>query len=259
MTVLSKPNWNRAYDVIVVGFGGAGATTARFAADNGASVLLTDVAPLGHEGGNTRYAGQGMSVNIDPAEALKYYKSLYPGYDMNEKVLRALVSNQKTMPDYLKRYLDVNPVSTLDVMEQHPELPRLVPEYPGRPGYKAMDALTVHAGTFDAALWKILREKVLARKDMIDIWLESPVKHLIQQPDSDNTITGVEIQRHGQKVLVKANKGVVLTIGGFENNKQMIQSFLGAPALKPLGTLYNRGDGIKMATEIGAKLWHMSD
>lgn len=50
--------WNAQYDVVVVGFGGAGATAARFAADAGAYVLLVDTAPLGREGGNTRYASQ---------------------------------------------------------------------------------------------------------------------------------------------------------------------------------------------------------
>lgn len=44
-------NWDSTYDVVVIGFGAAGATAARFAADNGAKVLLTDAAPEGHEGG----------------------------------------------------------------------------------------------------------------------------------------------------------------------------------------------------------------
>lgn len=53
----SKLQWNATYDVIVLGFGGAGASAARFAADNNSKVLITDSAPEGHEGGNTRYAG----------------------------------------------------------------------------------------------------------------------------------------------------------------------------------------------------------
>lgn len=38
-------NWDACYDVAVLGFGGAGATAARFAADKGAKVLLVDSAP----------------------------------------------------------------------------------------------------------------------------------------------------------------------------------------------------------------------
>ena len=36
-------DWKGNYDVVVLGFGGAGATAARFAADNGAKVLIADV------------------------------------------------------------------------------------------------------------------------------------------------------------------------------------------------------------------------
>ena len=49
--IIDKPiKWDKIYDVVVLGFGGAGASAARFAADNGAKVLLVDKAPEGHEG-----------------------------------------------------------------------------------------------------------------------------------------------------------------------------------------------------------------
>jgi hypothetical protein len=35
------------------------------------------------------------------------------------------------------------------------------------------------------------------------------------------------------------------------------QNYLHITKLTPFGTLYNRGDGITMAEEVGAKLWHM--
>ena len=51
--------WDRQADVVVVGFGAAGAATAITAYEAGAQVLLLEKAPYGHEGGNTRVAGQG--------------------------------------------------------------------------------------------------------------------------------------------------------------------------------------------------------
>jgi hypothetical protein len=57
--------YGESYDVIVVGFGLAGATSAITSADLGAKVLLTEKAPEGHEGGNSKYAGQ---VIISPLE-----------------------------------------------------------------------------------------------------------------------------------------------------------------------------------------------
>lgn len=65
--MLRQNNWKAVYDVVVLGFGGAGATAARFAADNDAKVLIIDIAPYGHEGGNTRYSAQliGTGYNRD--------------------------------------------------------------------------------------------------------------------------------------------------------------------------------------------------
>lgn len=44
MVYKTKVSWDATYDVIVIGFGGAGAGAARFAADNNAKVLLIDAA-----------------------------------------------------------------------------------------------------------------------------------------------------------------------------------------------------------------------
>ena len=54
--------WDGEYDVVVIGFGGAGAVSACYAADAGAKVLLIDKAPQGMEGGNTRFCGQLLSL-----------------------------------------------------------------------------------------------------------------------------------------------------------------------------------------------------
>ena len=43
--------WDREADVVVVGFGGAGAATAIAASDLGASVLMLEKAPAEEEGG----------------------------------------------------------------------------------------------------------------------------------------------------------------------------------------------------------------
>ena len=47
--------YDQSYDVIVIGLGLAGATSAITAADLGAKVLVTEKAPEGHEGGNSKY------------------------------------------------------------------------------------------------------------------------------------------------------------------------------------------------------------
>jgi len=59
---------------------------------------------------------------------------------------------------------------------------------------------------------------------------------------------------------VKAKRAVVLTCGGFENNQKMIRDYLpNLPYCYTSGSPHNEGDGITMAMEVGADLWHMNN
>lgn len=249
--------WDATYDVVVVGFGGAGATAARFAADAGAKVLLVDSAPEGHEGGNTRYAAQLINAGEDFEKEKEYYKNLTKPMDLDESMIDTYVDGMVHMSDYLQKYLDVkNVVSAKKKFAGNSIFASMIAEYPEYGGKETNDYLMVHDGMFDAALWKILRQKVLDRSDKIDVWYQSPAKHLVQDPITKEII-GVQIDRKHVIRNIRAKNGVVMTIGGFENNKQMMQDYTGAFKAAPLGSIYNKGDGIKMAEEVGADMWHM--
>jgi succinate dehydrogenase/fumarate reductase flavoprotein subunit len=58
--------WDMQADVVVVGFGAAGAATAITAHDLGARVLILEKATKGQEGGNTRVAAQGYLNTSSP-------------------------------------------------------------------------------------------------------------------------------------------------------------------------------------------------
>ena len=61
--------WDAEYDVVVLGYGGAGANAAVAAAEQGVKVLLAEKAPEGAEGGNTAVSGQ-FVMATDDAEGL---------------------------------------------------------------------------------------------------------------------------------------------------------------------------------------------
>ncbi|WP_251717561.1 FAD-binding protein [Lactobacillus agrestimuris] len=245
----SSTKWDAVYDVIVVGFGGAGAGAARFAADNGSKVLLVDSAPEGSEGGNTRYAGGAFAYGTSFDNLKDYYKQTYYPFDYDANALDAFVENVLKMKEYSKKYFDIEAQLT----GRRPN-----GEYPEYRHSDSMQSQSMTKGMYNGGFWKLLRREVYKRLDKIDIWFNSPVEHLIQSPE-DGTVLGVSLKRDNQTRFVAAKNGVVLSCGGFENNQKMVQNFLGQGSLAPIGSLYNQGKGIDLAIEVGAQLWHMSN
>lgn len=256
----SNLKWDATYDVVVLGFGGAGASAARFAADNGAKVLITDSAPEGHEGGNTRYAGQVISTGADLDDLRKYYQDLAFPLSYDKDLMETYIQGLYRIPDYLENYLGVKPF----IMRDHPESPVskalhfMAHEYPEFRGQATHDLVAMHEGVADSALWKNLRQQVLDRADKIDVLYSTPAEHLIQDPNT-RAVVGVQIKRDGKDLNVRAKNGVVMATGGFENNPKMVETYLGETSLNPIGSLYNKGIGVKMASEVGAKLYNMDN
>jgi succinate dehydrogenase/fumarate reductase flavoprotein subunit/uncharacterized protein with FMN-binding domain len=249
--------WDGEYDVVVVGFGGAGAASAISAADAGASVLLTEKAPEGHEGGNTRYAAQLFVTAANPPKLLEYYKALRGEFkSTSDSMLETYVNGTAKLIDYVVS-LGADPSQLLKWNDLG--IQQLAVEYPEFPGGKeGLATYTVNRSVMEGALWKLLRRNVMDRSGKIDVWFEAPGKHLIQDPQS-KTILGVQIEKQGKLVKIRAKNGVILTTGGFESNQAMVESYLGFHHAIPLGGVYNTGDGIIMAQEAGAALWHMSN
>lgn len=245
--------WDGCFDVVVVGFGDAGAASAIAAAEAGAQVLIVDKAPEGHEGGNSRYCAQlFVSVN-DLDKGLAHYEALRGDYYCPDDVLRTYVEGMYNIKGTLASW-GADESEMKDLTDA--KVSNLTVEYPELPGAEAVRTNLIHNGVMDAALWRFLKKGVVARKDRIDCWYESPGTALIQDPAS-KMIVGVEIEHEGKKVNIAARNGVVMALGGYENNPFYTQQFAGYPLMYPIGTLYNEGDGIRMVQAAGAKLWHM--
>ncbi len=241
-------DWHGEYDVIVVGYGGAGATASIEAADEGANVLLLEKAPKGQEGGNTRYAGQAVLAleekNID--KAMEYFKHLRGKYNTpDDTIINSYLSKASESKKWLE-FIGAKNIVKFPFQEY---------DYPGG---EVMDALIIEGEVFTGKLYATLQNAVESRNDKIEVWYESPAVGLIQDPKT-MTVHGVKVENNGRLLNIRAKNGVVLCTGGFENNQQMIQDYLQLPYGYSKAAMYNTGDGIKMAMEAGADLWHMSN
>ncbi len=249
--------WDAEYDVVVVGLGGAGCATAITAADAGAKVLVLEKAPEGYSGGNSNICMQWICYTEDPEGVRTYFEALRGGYDTpSDAILDVYIEGMQQNKEWFES-LGAPNVQTFDYVE-----------YPQFEGSSAFTPFTVDGSTGmkpplvfggNGACYTLLKKNVTDRADSIDVWYEAPATHLIQDP-ATKVIHGVTAQVGDKEVKVRAKNGVVLTCGGYENSPQMQQDYNQRLFWPPTGTCYyNEGDGIKMALEVNADLWHMAN
>lgn len=245
--------WSGTYDVIVIGFGIAGSVAASSAADKGANVLLCDAAPEGEHGGNSRFCGQKFLYGVDRAELETYVNALFWHMDLDPEMHELWLDSLSNMDTILTDFMGVEPDCQDEVLNSRGV--NVVHEYSDFPGQETMRFLS-YDSVLDARIFTLMSNQVAQRADKISVWLSSPARHLIQDPQT-GAIIGAVIERNGEELNIRALNGVCLTCGGFECNTKMIQDYLGTPRMTFVGGAYNNGDGIAMAMEVGADLWHM--
>ena len=259
---LGTVEWNAEYDVVVIGYGAAGASAAITAADDGAKVLLVEKAPYGKEGGDSIMSGQ-VVMGVDPEyveELKKYFIAMCGSYhNYDEECFEAMAQGCAENFDWLVS-LGADP-EALKMNEgesgfRSPGSGYFWSENPELEGAGHNVGYVVDANRSACAFYYLLQDNVNARD--IDVWYGTPAKHLVQDP-ATKAIVGVQVERDGQAVNVLARGGVVMALGGFEANQNMLNDYLQRSYVGTLAASYNEGDGVKMALEVGADLWHMSN
>ena len=240
--------WDAEFDVIVVGFGAAGASAAITAADEGASVLLLEKADEGHAGGNSVVCKQLIVSTPDKESAKTYMKAMRGNFlTPTDAMIDAYVEEVSKNWDWCVELGATDPTQRPAFLE--------FPDFPGAGG---MEAFTVGLNMDDGSMYNLLKENVKKRPN-ITVWYEAPGRHLVQDP-ATKIIHGVVANVDGADRTLRARNGVILTCGGFESNRQMQEDYYVRNNLHSLGNVrYNTGDGIKMAQEVGADLWHMGN
>ncbi len=236
--------WDVTTDVLVIGYGGAGATAAIAAKDKGAKVLVVEKMP--EMGGNTRASGGGFIIPKDAGQAYEYLEKtfLFADNEMDGTLVKAFCEGAVQLPDFFKK---IAPEAKLRVTghANYPTLPYADNITKYRVAGKEPGGIT---------LMKTLK-KAVEEDRKIPVWLDSPAQELVSR---DGTVLGAVVKHGGKTVRVRARKGVVLACGGYEYDHESLQNYCLGTKVLGLGNPGNTGDGLRMAASMGARLWHMT-
>jgi len=238
-------NLPREVDVLVVGFGAAGASAALAARAAGASVAVVEKTSAG--GGNCVYSG-GFLLEVDGPRAVDHLDALCFG-KTDRTVLQAFASGLPdvagflaslggaTAPVGLNAFAGVLPSWPHFPAAGHVRYRQFVPAAGERPG---------------AGLWRVLEAAVRERGVLVA--LDCPVRDLVLERER---VVGALVDHDGEPVRIGARRGVVLASGSFEADAGLRDTYLPLP-LVSVGHPGNTGDTIRLAQAAGASLWHMS-
>lgn len=241
---------DRSFDVIVVGGGGSGATTAIEATERGCSVLVLEKADT--PGGSTQESGGSLRLVTDRDGTAAHYRALTQGATPGD-VIDAFVTGLVELPDWVRAHggdlVEYDPVEDSVFPARRPGT--AFPEMPfaDRLGPRARMRPTTPDRPRGAALWDFLDRNLTELG--VPVVTGARVTGLVEDPVS-RAVCGVRV---GATSIRSA--AVVLCCGGFNYDQELQRQYLGVamPALSPPGR--NAGDGIRMAQQVGADLWHM--
>ena len=189
--------WNKEADVVIVGYGGAGASAAISAADAGAKVIVIEKAPKGEEGGNSRVSGNLWFAPAPVDKAITYMKAMSKGMIIPDDMLRVWADEMGKNVDWM-RSIGGNPTLA------NPQSAFCSPEFPDFPGSESSKTYFATPGGWgQERTWKVLQAAVEKRK--IEILYATPAKDLVQNPMTKE-ILGIVAEQGGKPITIKAKK-----------------------------------------------------
>ncbi len=254
--------WDETTDVLIVGGGLAGMASAVTVATegNGAKCILLEKGALTLGDGDSPFsAGRVLWTDDEHAEGFRKYLYELRG-EMDNTPDAVLDAFAKGIHENRKWLESLPGFDAKDVVfEEHFKVgsgETCYPEYAElEHGYNL--GVLHFAGEKNDHVIKFLYSVVQQNTNVIDHKLNARLTALVQDPSTKNVLGGV-YEFENKTVYVKAEKGVIMCCGGFENNAQMRADYLSGTTARCIAGRMNEGDGHYICSRIGADMWHMN-
>lgn len=253
--------WDESADVVVVGYGYAGAVAAIEAHDAGASVLIIEKMP--DPGGISITSGGNVRIVDDAEQGFQYLKATNGG-TAPDSVLRALAVGMQQVPAYFDKLAKASR-AVVDRRQADGNYPfpgtktfgyvsiKEIPGFDAAATYPFVSSYVPIHRAAGVRLFRVIEDNI--RQRGIRVLLSTPALRLIT--DEAGEVRGLTAERDGQVIHVRARRAVVLACGGFEANAEMQRQHWQEKPVLNAAYMGNTGDGILMAQDVGAALWHM--
>ncbi|HEX2966067.1 MAG TPA: FAD-dependent oxidoreductase [Syntrophorhabdaceae bacterium] len=234
-------------DVVIIGAGIAGLTSAVSAAETGASTVVLEKGSTFHVRGlhnaaiNSRLQRE-AGIEIDRDRVISTIME-FGAYRGDQRLVTLWADNCGPVMDWL---LDMATDAHVEVILDSTTKPWYFPNYP---------LIHVFRPNRQETLARMLQDK--AERLGVTFYFETPAVELIR--GKEGRVVGAIAQNQGnEKILFEARKAVVLCTGDYGGDSQMVQEYLNWDELKNLKCAYepplNTGDGHKMGMAIGAAM-----
>jgi len=246
-------------DLVIVGCGIAGLSAAVTALQGGAKVTVLERAPKEDFGGNTRWTEAYMRMKNDAEISDDFAEHFMqnPGANLDPSVERTISEESASWPSYVRAHPLPDPEVIFTFADRVPPTIAWLKELGLSFGPQPIYLLTQNTHRIAAqggglALIERLNAEVTALGG--EILYETAARDLIR--DDDGAVAGVICTDSDGKALRIEADNTVLASGGFQGNPEMMARYIGPRAsyMRPVarGGYYNRGEGIRMALDIGA-------
>ena len=246
-------SWDYECDLLVIGYGGAGMWASLIGADEcGQQVLVLEKAPVRGGGNSSINNGEWTVISEDRKEDFKEYLRTFSKGSMAEDMIQAWVEEAARNTEYADRY-------GMTYLVSDSALAGSIPEYHQLDEEKFAGSCQI--STVSGFGMKSFHELDAKREELgVEVMFSCHDEWLIQNPENGEILGAwTYIGDDPEPKAVKARKGTILTLGGFEFNEELKNKYLKIYPFKFEGWRFNTGDGIKMVEDVGAKLWHMDN